>query len=256
MKHELMMAFWSERVRAYASDPRANTNDIWLREVEIRAVEEVLAERPPARVLDFGCANGFSTLRLARQHPDITFVGIDLNPGMIAAAEVQRAQAEITNVSFRVFNVLERPLEEPFDLVYAIRVFQNLESLEAQQTAFDRLAESLTPAGRLFWIESYMDGYAELNAHREAMDLVALPIHPHLTLLSEAFERHAMGRLRFLRRAYPSSAYYWATRILYAFLAKQRGEEIDYNHPLHQAAALAPSMGAFGPQRALLFQAE
>lgn len=250
-----MMAFWSERVRAYAADPRANTNDIWLRELEIRAVEEVLEEASPARVLDFGCANGFTTLRLARRYPSTAFLGLDINPEMIAAAEAQRVHDGIENASFRVFNVLDRGLEDHFDLIYAIRVFQNLEDSQAQERACDRLTDALTPGGHLFWIESYLDGYAELNESRLAMGLTELPIHPHLTLLSEAIDRHAMSRLKFVRKTHPSSAYYWSTRILYAFLAKQRGEEIDYNHPIHQAASLAPSIGTFGPQRALLFQA-
>ena len=85
-KYQAMMQFWTDRVQRYGPDPRSNTGDVWLREVEIAAVAGVLRRCKPRRVLDFGCANGYTTTRLAHACPDIDFVGIDINRDMISAA--------------------------------------------------------------------------------------------------------------------------------------------------------------------------
>ena len=67
-KKDKMLNFWSERARLYAGDPRANTNDIWLREVEIAYVDKILHDDSYRNILDFGCANGYSTSRLAKSN--------------------------------------------------------------------------------------------------------------------------------------------------------------------------------------------
>ena len=52
-----------------------------------------------------------------------------------------------------------------------------------------------------------------------------------------------------------SSSYYLITRLLYSFIAKTNDEPIDYNHPIHQVAAIVPQVGEYGPQRACLYKA-
>ena len=51
-----------------------------------------------------------------------------------------------------------------------------------------------------------------------------------------------------------SSSYYLITRLLYSHIAKINGEPIDYNHPIHQVAAMIPQIGEYGPQRATLYR--
>jgi SAM-dependent methyltransferase len=249
-KREGMMAFWSERVGRFGTDPRSNTNDIWLREVELEAVEEQIAKCCPSRVLDFGCANGYTTVRLARNHPQIRFLGVDINPDMIDAAK--EGAAGLGNVVFTVADVLADDIGDCYDMAVAIRVFQNLESLEMQTRIFDRLLELLKPGGFLYFIESYEEGYARLNADRRSLDLPPLPIHPHLTLLSDAFDGHVASRAEIIERGAPSSTYYLVTRLVYSRFAADRGEEIDYDHLLHRIAAAIPQFGDYGPQKSRL----
>ena len=100
-KKEKMLRFWSERAALYGADPRANTNDVWLREVEIAYVNRIIQEHRFSRVLDFGCANGFSTARLAELNPDATFVGIDINPEMM----IERRGIPTGSPIFRSFSL-------------------------------------------------------------------------------------------------------------------------------------------------------
>jgi SAM-dependent methyltransferase len=253
-KKTQMMNFWSERAKLYEGDPRANTNDIWLREVEIAYVDRVIKGQAVKAIMDFGCANGYSTSRLAKLNPEISFLGVDINPDMINVATSFAAEPDADNLDFRHADVLQEPVEEKFDLIYTIRVFQNIESVEMQKAVFDAVLERLNPGGRLLYVESYLDGYTRLNEDRVKMSLNPLPIHPHLTLLTDEFDDYVAGKMKLLGRDYLSSSYYLITRLLYSYIAKMNEEEIDYNHPIHQVAAMVPQVGDYGVQKASLYQ--
>jgi tRNA G46 methylase TrmB len=85
-KKQQMTDFWSERARLFGNDPRANTNDVWLREIEIGYINDVLKSTPYPMVMDFGCANGYSTTRIAKTNPESRFIGIDINDEMLRVA--------------------------------------------------------------------------------------------------------------------------------------------------------------------------
>lgn len=253
-KKDKMTSFWSERAQQYGHDPRANTNDIWLREVEIAHVNKIIAAGSFPKIMDFGCANGFSTGRLAKLKPNSKFLGIDINPDMIDVARKTADHAGLPNLEFRQIDVVRDTLAERFDFIYGIRVFQNIESFDMQKRVLDTLRDLLRSGGKLLLIESYVDGYRQLNEDRERMELPPLPIHEHLTLLTNAFDRYASGIMTLIEQCSLSSSYYLVTRLLYSYIAKMNNEPIDYNHQIHQVAAMIPQIGEYGPQRASLYQ--
>lgn len=253
-KKKQMIAFWTDRVLKFKSGPRANTNDVWLREIEIEAVSRIIRENPVRRALDFGCANGYTTIRIAKQHPGCEFLGIDINGDMISVAKGLGRDEKCDNVSFVQADILAEAPDGQFDLVYAIRVFQNIEDLEIQKSVFDRLYDVIAPGGLFYFIESYADGYTILNADRQKMGLPLLPIHPHLTLLTDEFDNHVESNMKLLDRSWPSSSYYLITRLVYSYIAMKNDEPIDYNHPIHQVASMVPQIGSYGPQKSGLYR--
>jgi SAM-dependent methyltransferase len=253
-KKDKMISFWSDRARQYETDPRANTNDVWLREVEIDYVSRIIGAHSFRKVLDFGCANGYSTARIAKLHPAAAFLGIDINADMIRIAETFPASEGLSNLEFRVADVVAGDVQEKFDFIFTIRVFQNIESAAMQKTVFDAVHERLADGGMLLYVESYADGYERINADRAKMGLTPLPIHPHLTLMTQDFDDYVGQRMDFVSREYLSSTYYLITRLLYSYIAKTNGEAIDYNHPIHQVASMVPQVGEYGVQKALLFR--
>lgn len=254
MKKEMMSTFWSERAKLYGSDPRANTNDIWLREIEVGYVDRVIQCHSFQTILDFGCANGFTTYKLAKLHTKTHFVGIDINEDMIRIAKSHGQVEGLPNVDFKRCDVQREIIAERFDFIYAIRVFQNMESQRTQKSVFDTLRGLLQPGGFFLCVESYLDGYTRLNADREDMGLPPLPIHDHLTLLTDKFDDYADSKMKLIKRDSLSSTYYLVTRLLYSYISKMCNEPINYNHPIHQVAAMIPQIGEYGPQRASLYQ--
>lgn len=253
-KKKKMTAFWSERARAFGIDPRANTNDVWLREIEISYVDRIMQKHQFRNTLDFGCANGYSTLKLAKLHCVTGFLGIDINQEMIAAAQARCLTEAPKNVEFRLQNLQTDPIRECFDFIYAIRVFQNMEDQRTQKNFFNKLRGALVRGGLLLCIETYREGYAKLNADRVALGLPPLPVHEHLTLLTDEFDEYACRKMKFIGKDFLSSSYYLVTRLLYSCIAKTNNEPIDYNHPIHQVGTLIPQIGDYGPQRACLYQ--
>jgi SAM-dependent methyltransferase len=251
-KRKKMLEFWSERVKRYGGDPRANTNDIWLREIEINSINKIISLYNVKNILDFGCANGYSTIVLSKANHHCTFLGSDLNHDMIEAA--MESAKGYANLTFLQIDLLKDTINKKFDFIYSIRVFQNIETEDMQRDVFDRLYNLLEPNGFFYFIESYASGYEQINMDRSRMGLPLLPVHPHLTLLTEEFDKHILKKMTLLERSSPSSSYYLITRLLYSYLALMNNEPIDYDHPIHRAATLVPAIGDYGPQRSMLFQ--
>jgi len=253
-KREQMLKFWSDRANLYGFDPRANTNDVWLRSLEIDAVNNLIKAKNVKNALDFGCANGYSTNWLAKNNPGCKFLGVDINFDMIQVANDQVQKDKLTNLTFQQIDILTQNLQSKYDFIFAIRVFQNIENPEKQLRIFDKLLSHLDKGGFFFFIESYSDGYTQLNSDRSKIGLPPLPIHPHLTLLTEEFDAYVSEKMDLLEQSSPSSSYYLITRLLYSYLAQIKNEPIDYNHEIHWIATLVPQIGNYGPQKAMLLR--
>ena len=82
-----------------------------------------LAERPDLSgikaILDLGCGPGGWVLEVAREHPDIKVIGIDISQSMIQFAKAQAISRGYGNASFKVMDVKQPLLFEDasFDLV-------------------------------------------------------------------------------------------------------------------------------------------
>ena len=257
-KHNKMAAFWSQRATMYRTDPKANANDTCIRDIEVQSVERILKDRQKDRTnisaLDFGCANGFSTARLAQMFPSVAFTGVDINPDMIEAAETLAATTPGGRLGFKCADILETDPGGPFDLIFAIRAFQNMDSAETQKQYARRVYELLGDGGYFLFIESYLDGHLRINEDRVRLGLQPLPDHAHLTRLTDAFDDFVAGMMTVVTKDNPFSSYYLVTRLAYSWWAEEAGEAIDYDHALHRVAPMLPSLGDYGPLRLRVYR--
>jgi 2-polyprenyl-3-methyl-5-hydroxy-6-metoxy-1,4-benzoquinol methylase len=90
-------------------------------------IDHRLRSQPPARVADFGCGAGNSTLAIARAYPLAEVVGIDLDSQSIAAARRQAEAAGLTGrVTFEHRDAADPSLAGQFDLVTAFETIHDM----------------------------------------------------------------------------------------------------------------------------------
>src|SRR5207248_10337615 len=85
---EQIRQFWEKQAVEYGESTSASWSDRSVIEMEIREILKYLDDRD--RILDAGCANGYSTVQFASQK-EIIITGIDYVSTMIESAK-QRVQ--------------------------------------------------------------------------------------------------------------------------------------------------------------------
>ena len=142
--------FWRRQAAQHGQSPTVSWSDRRVIEMEIRALVRRLADGD--RVLDVGCANGYSTVQLASQRA-IDIRGLDYLPEMIeyARASLQSLSSPIPGkVDFGVGSIMAIP--EPsstYDKVISIRVVTNLGEWSNQRIALCECARVLKPGGEI-----------------------------------------------------------------------------------------------------------
>jgi ubiquinone/menaquinone biosynthesis C-methylase UbiE len=251
---EEIRRFWTDQALRHGSSPAASWSDLPVLDLEVREIARHLADGQ--RVLDVGCANGHSTVRLAASH-DLSVRGLDVIPEMIAQARQRLASlpAELARrVAFDVGDVtaLDEP-PESYDRVVVIRVLINLETWERQAAALGQCARVLRPGGLLLLSEATRQGWTALNRFRREWGLPDIPM--------PAFNNYVDQEL-LVAAASPdwdvvevsdfASSYYVATRVVKPLLARAAPVAVDVANPLmewNRWASLLPAAGDYGTQK-------
>jgi ubiquinone/menaquinone biosynthesis C-methylase UbiE len=249
--------YWEEQAQRYSQSPAATTNDVHLRELEISTFVSMLRElsvEEGSVVLDVGCGDGFSTIRLARAFPDLRFTGVDFSKSMIKNALSELTSYDFGNrVTFLVGDVndLEKSVgNSRYSVVLSDRCLINLGTLEQQTHAIANIAARVKPAGYYIAIENFIEGHDNMNTARATVGLPAIPVRWHnLYFREQDFRRAAEPFFGSILFHDFSSSYYFATRVIYSAMCKMRGEEPDYDHEIHRLAVQLPSVGEFSPIR-------
>ena len=131
-------AFWSKISRKYAADPIRNMEGYL---TTLGRTKSYL--KPKDHVLEIGCGTGSTALLLAPHVAHIT--ATDLAPGMIEIAEEKRAEENLSNVTFKVAEVLEHSAGEgTYDAVLAHNLLHLVPALDA---ALGNIASLTKPGG-------------------------------------------------------------------------------------------------------------
>jgi ubiquinone/menaquinone biosynthesis C-methylase UbiE len=114
-----------EKIR-FVADTESGETMTWLLNADkilTNGMGGTLAQRPDfsgiKTILDLGCGPGGWELEVAREHPDIKVIGIDISQAMIQFAQAQAISRGYGNASFTVMDV-KQPLafeDASFDLV-------------------------------------------------------------------------------------------------------------------------------------------
>jgi len=254
--------YWDERAATLPDTPAATTSDIHLRELEIETLTRELRAldlREDAQVLDLGCGDGYSTVRISQSLPGVRFIGIDYSEQMIASAHGNLAAAGAAGcVAFHVGDAT--------DLVRALggirpravitdRVLINLTSFDMQRDVMRQIASVMEADGTYLAIENFQSGQGELTRARAALGLPEIPVRWHnLYFDDDEFRRVAEELFETVRFENFASSYYLATRVVYSAMCALRSEEPRYDHEIHRLAPRLPQCGNFSPIRLAVMQ--
>lgn len=255
--------YWQERALQNQNAVTGTTNDVYLRELEIKTFVECLKRlgvNNNSRILDVGCGDGYTTLNIARFLPEVTFVGVDYSSNMIANAQknLELLFPNTTNISFKVADAVKLgdffDLNQ-FDFILTDRCLINLDDAKSQYKAIEQISKLLKPNGYWLAIENFIEGQNNLNDARKQMGLSDIPIrwHNHFFVENEFVNnvRQWFGSIDFVEF---SSSYYFATRVVYSAICKLRNVEPDYSHDIHKVSVDLPSYGKYSPIRLVILK--
>jgi SAM-dependent methyltransferase len=157
-------------------DPYATSRDVNLRDLEIEAITQVVEPETSGPLIDLGCGNGLTLLRLASRLPRLKTVGVDFTPELIEGAEYLTDELlpgapRPEFVCADAFEYLAALADGSVSQILTERFVMNLPSSAAQERLLASVERVLEPAGRLVMCEASESGFAALNDVRESLGL-------------------------------------------------------------------------------------
>jgi ubiquinone/menaquinone biosynthesis C-methylase UbiE len=251
---EQIRAFWTGQALVHGQAAAASWSDFRVMEMEVREIVKLMADGE--RVLDVGCANGFSTVQLASQLK-IHIRGLDYIPEMIEQARQRLAAIAARlrgTVEFAQGDITALPeTAASYDKVIVIRVLINLGSWDRQLLALRECARVLKPGGMLLISEATVQGWQRLNLLRSEWGLPDIPMPPFNQYIDEErMSQDLPAELRLAEVVNFASSYYVGTRVLKPLLSKALGATVDPANPnmeWNRWFSQLPAWGDYGTQK-------
>ena len=138
--------------------------NIFLANLVCQAVEKQINLLSDKEILDFGGGTGLLTLPLAKQAKSVTLV--DISEKMLEQARLKAEQQDIKNIQFLEQDLLEKPLEQEFDLIIVSRVLHHMPDLDEALSLFH---QHLKEDGQLLLAD-----FTKTEANHHGFDLAEL----------------------------------------------------------------------------------
>lgn len=251
--------YWTKQAREHGRSPSASWSDHRVIEMEISAIAKHLTDGD--KVLDVGCANGYSSIQFASARR-IRLRGLDYVPEMIEEARAQLCTMQeklAGSVEFDVGDItqLKEPLNS-YDKVIVVRVLINLGTWERQLLGLRECVRMLKPGGLLLLSEATLQGWRRLNALRKEWGMEDIPMPPFNQYLDEEKVIVALSsEAELLEVSNFASTYYVGTRVLKPLLAQATHAPVsvaDPNAEWNRWFSQLPPAGDYGTQKLFVFR--
>lgn len=250
---ENIKRYWEKKARTHKFNPRATTNDFWLRKVEIKAIKKKLEKiKNKKNILDIGCGDGFGTILLANHFPKSYFLGGDYSQEMIKNAHLLAKKMKVKlgkRIDFKILDVTNLNLKRGFDVVISDRCLINLPNRILQKKAIKQIYNSLRKGGYYIMVENFIEGHNAMNKLRKKIGLKKIPLRWHNLFLDEKFLTFFVSKyFKIMSKENISSLYYLITRIVYSKICQLERREPDYDNLIYKIAYnIDEYLGNYGP---------
>ena len=213
-------------------------------------------------VLEIGCGNGYTLGHLGQAFPGYTFMGLDFSEDLLKIARSRN----LSEISFEQGDVRKLRFDnESFDVIYTERCIINLLNWEEQQQALNEMHRILRKGGYILFIESFTEGYNNLNKARNELGLDSIPMpHHNLYFEKELFEPFVSRQFDIvepaeLGAASPNeiarnflSSHYFTARVLHPLLTK--GDPFMKNTEFVKFFSFLPPSGCYAAIEAYILK--
>ena len=192
-------------------------------------------------ILEIGSGNGILLKRLLKSKKIKEYIGTDL-------------VAELTNISQKKFKnfknlsffqkdmtlINKTSFNNKFDYIISKRAIQNVLNSKLQLETIDNVGHHLKKNGLMILVESSASAQKNINFLREKYNLPRIqpPFH-NLFFNDSKIMKYKFKNLKLIEIDNFSSNFYFITRIIYAFYAKNyTKEKIKYSHGLNKIALM------------------
>lgn len=229
-------AFWDEQAQRGSL---SGTRDRYAKELEMQTIARYVSDG--MRVLDVGCGDGETLEYLSLQAKLECVIGYDYSVEMINKA-VNRPYCCPWAFDIRDIKNLKTSMTSPVDLIYTQRALINLDTWEEQRQAILDIISLLKPGGTYVMVECFMEGLQEINELRKMLALPEIkpPWHNrYLNYRDEVLPFFMEEDLLFDFVSF-SGTYYFMSRVVNAYLAKQYGMEPAYDSTVNYLGKMLP----------------
>jgi len=221
----------------------AGTKDLNAKIIEIETLSKFFKKK--MRVLEFGCGNGYTAFEMAKRF-NVRIDACDYSPEMILEAKKLQKNQKLSNrVNFFLADIKNKLKIKPiYDLVFTERMLINLDSWKDQKRSIIKLVNCLKVNGILVLMENSATGLKKINDYRSMLDLkkIKAPWH-NLYLDDKRMLNFKIKNCKPVEVISYSSTYYFLSRVVNAWLAKEKGVEPNYNAKINKLAFKLPSIG-------------
>lgn len=169
----------------YASKPFPQTHPLRLAGIA-RLFGVEAAPLGEARVLEIGCAAGGNLIPLAATNPTARFIGLDISPRQVEAAQARIARLGLTNIEIRCQSFSEFAASEgPFDYIVAHGVFSWIPE-DLQEGLLALCKAVLSPRGLAYVSYNVLPGWRMWQTLRDAFALMIPSSHDEQTRVGMA----------------------------------------------------------------------
>jgi ubiquinone/menaquinone biosynthesis C-methylase UbiE len=251
--------YWAQQAREHGQSPSASWSDHRVIEMEISEIAKRLTDGD--KVLDVGCANGYSSMQLAFARR-VWLRGLDYVPEMIEQARVRLGAVQddlLGSVEFDVGDITQlKEKSNSYDKVIVVRVLINLGAWERQLTGLRECIRVLKPCGLLLLSEATLQGWRRLNALRKEWGMEDIPMPAFNQYLDEEkLITSVGGEAKLLELSNFASTYYVGTRVLKPLLGQATHAPVsvaDPNAEWNRWFSLLPPAGDYGTQKLFVFR--
>lgn len=259
-KHKIRR-YWDQQAVKHGKAHSASWSDLNVIEMEIRELGKYLSDGD--KVLDAGCANGYTTVQLASKK-DIRVTGIDYSREMIVQARSALAGLKkdvAGRIDFKLSDITDlKERDETYDKVIVVRVLINLHNWSSQLKGLRECIRVLKPGGTLLLSEATLQGWRRLNKLRREWGLADIPMPWFNRYLDQGQVIKAVSpSLRLVDVVDYASTYYVGTRLLKPLLIGSIGRDVDVANPdmeWNRWFSQLPSWGDYGTQKIFVFKKE